>query len=393
MFDSIKDSLIKNIDDQLNVYGEALKEATDELVILDSYLKYYEEKKYSFFDKIFNKKKIENDFNMLKKNKLKSVQLSNRVTELTQSMKKLSIERHNIKTANGFVGLGFDNVRSVYKYCDENDVKLTEEDEIALQSNSIEFMSKIIEKDTNYIQYDRTNDIEIYRKFLELQIEKKSNDNIYCKYAKQVLERLKEPDAMIDSIKKQFNLYVFELYRKNPDVVFSYDEILNMYLTKECVDIENLYLNTDVIVGVHGTGYITDNIKDNKIFIEGLRNSTQPNAVLKFHRTVTYQNLAFLDILNYDASCVAGAKLGLNYNYLVLIPKSALVDSSIPIWGSDNIDSDENYILPQYVYGYFRKRENGTLELVKNPFKNTHKYANYYSFDGKLIDKIEEFKK
>ena len=68
---------------------------------------------------------------------------------------------------------------------------------------------------------------------------------------------------------------------------------------------------------------------------------------------------------------------GNSCTYILAMPKGCFDDEKIPIWGSDRINSEANYVLPKYIYGMIdgsgKKRK-----FIKNQILDLKEYKYLY---------------
>lgn len=253
--------------------------------------------------------------------------------------------------------------------------------------NNIDFMKELIEENPLYIIYDRTNNPELYISFLNKLQKEKEN-------AREIVDFLNNYENMNETDNKIMQ-YVFEHIRivarhniDNEDSIYipgisigyrlNIEAIRKLYNTEYGRELEQLYLNPDITVGIHATV----NGDEEKIFTDGLLSSTQPDAIRILNRTVAYQ-VSFLKMLDYS---IAGSGSQGNKdatNYIITVPRDG-IEGSTPIWGSNNFqDYDEkNYLLPEYVYGCV-KLSDEVPSIKRNEVLNKTQYKYIFLNEGK----------
>ncbi len=260
-----------------------------------------------------------------------------------------------------------------------------------------EFMKKAIREDIKFIGYDKTDDEELYREVInlrikELEVKKEKGDfsepfedisvpkelkELY--YLKQEIENPKQVEKGKYKIPHKF---MFEELRNNisrNELKYWYSQVDGVYDKEFGEELQALYENPDIIVGVHGLD--ENEYIENKIFTQGLKNSMQ-NADVTLDRTVAFgKDLAFTSLLNY--------RIPYNSNetesaIILTLPKKALdKENPVPIWGSHNPQGSDNYVLPQCVYGlYHAKSDGNNRKVIKNPHVKQEEYE-YLRYDKK----------
>ena len=244
-----------------------------------------------------------------------------------------------------------------------------------------EFMMNAIQINLFNIKYDKTNDTDLYRAYAQLLysyvsgIDNSTSTEIRSRDVMDIIEILDNKDMNNNESDRRFIEYLKETLKTIeekelfiPDVKGAY----KLFDTEYGRELEELYQNPDVIVGVHGTGYYEE---DNSILKNGIRTSAQDESALNdLSRTVAY-NLPFIRLLTYNGTQYAGAKMGMQYNYIVCLPKNALEpDSNTPIWGGNDDNLAHDYLLPEYVYGVYDIKSDDARIIKYNGPKTEYKY-------------------
>lgn len=143
-------------------------------------------------------------------------------------------------------------------------------------------------------------------------------------------------------------------------------------------ELEGLYDNPDIILGIHGGNANKD--KEESIFRQGLKNSMQ-NADTALDRTVAFgKNLTFTKVLNYR---IPYNGLETENAIILTLPRNTFdAKNPVPIWGSNNREGNDNYVLPRYVYGLYHGISDGAnRKIIRNNIAKeeqaTYKYLKY----------------
>lgn len=410
MLDDIKKSLIEDIDIEISSIEKAVSEYTvREQQISDSIYT-----KVGIIDRLFKtkkyKEKMKND-SILRKEE-SDIYEQKRSKE--SKLKELNEKKNKVKKIDDVKNLPFKNSEEIQNYCQEKNISITSEDYFKYFREDVsindELMMSFVKENLSYLKYDKSNNPEIYKYFLNKKINeyeqykdiipidlKKDfetteletlkellnalNNHTYNEeFEKHIMEWIKKRSDFFIDFKKVIELkniddindnkYSNYLDAINVRKVINLDYVYKQYQSDFGKELQELYKNDSLLIGVHGTEYGTDDIKDNKIFVEGLKNSSQAGAVRCMDRTVAY-DLPFIDLLDYGS-------LRPNCNYYIVIPKE-IYYSGAPIWGSDMDNSDENYLLPEYVYGMVDRREKKDFKFIKNNLPNKKKYSVFYA--------------
>ena len=266
-----------------------------------------------------------------------------------------------------------------------------------------EFMKDLINRNMQYIEYDNSNEPELYMQYIEKMIQKleeakernNANEftiNITINTAKKILEELNSPKEVEEGKYKIPRRFLFEGLRKSgkKDLeLLEKGEMIDIlsvgrdYLREDgCYKqeygkkLEELYEDKDRFLVIH---YInasyhfrakdeTMAIRDN-IYKEGLHSSIQGmDCINTLDRTAhgTFEeDKSFMELMSPD------------HKMIIMLPKKALnKNSEEPIWGSDFPEADiqhPGYIFPEYIYGYINP---DTEEIEENPIpvENRKKY-------------------
>ena len=245
-----------------------------------------------------------------------------------------------------------------------------------------EFMKDLINRNMQYIEYDNSNEPELYILYIEKMIQKleeakernNTNEftiNITINTAKKILEELNSPKEVEEGKYKIPRRFLFEGLRKSSKKdleLLEKGEMIDIlsvgrdYLREDgCYKqeygkkLEELYEDKDRFLVLH---YInasyhfrakdeTMAIRDN-IYKEGLHSSIQGmDCINTLDRTAhgTFEeDKSFMELMSPD------------HKMIIMLPKKALnKNSEEPIWGSDFPEADiqhPGYIFPEYIYGY-----------------------------------------
>lgn len=270
-----------------------------------------------------------------------------------------------------------------------------------------EFMKDLINRNMQYIEYDNSNEPELYMQYIEKMIQKleeakernNANEftiNITINTAKKILEELNSPKEVEEGKYKIPRRFLFEGLRKSSKKdleLLEKGEMIDIlsvgrdYLREDgCYKqeygkkLEELYEDKDRFLVIH---YInasyhfrakdeTMAIRDN-IYKEGLHSSIQGmDCINTLDRTAhgTFEeDKSFMELMSPD------------HKMIIMLPKKALnKNSEEPIWGSDFPEADiqhPGYIFPEYIYGYINP---DTEEIEENPISAENRKKYKYQF-------------
>ena len=270
-----------------------------------------------------------------------------------------------------------------------------------------EFMKDLINRNMQYIEYDNSNEPELYILYIEKMIQKleeakernNTNEftiNITINTAKKILEELNSPKEVEEGKYKIPRRFLFEGLRKSSKKdleLLEKGEMIDIlsvgrdYLREDgCYKqeygkkLEELYEDKDRFLVLH---YINASyhfrakdetmvIRDN-IYKEGLHSSIQGmDCINTLDRTAhgTFEeDKSFMELMSPD------------HKMIIMLPKKALnKNSEEPIWGSDFPEADiqhPGYIFPEYIYGYINP---DTEEIEENPISVENRKKYKYQF-------------
>ena len=270
-----------------------------------------------------------------------------------------------------------------------------------------EFMKDLINRNMQYIEYDNSNEPELYMQYIEKMIQKleeakernNANEftiNITINTAKKILEELNSPKEVEEGKYKIPRRFLFEGLRKSSKKdleLLEKGEMIDIlsvgrdYLREDgCYKqeygkkLEELYEDKDRFLVLH---YInasyhfrakdeTMAIRDN-IYKEGLHSSIQGmDCINTLDRTAhgTFEeDKSFMELMSPD------------HKMIIMLPKKALnKNSEEPIWGSDFPEANiqhPGYIFPEYIYGYINP---DTEEIEENPISVENRKKYKYQF-------------
>lgn len=270
-----------------------------------------------------------------------------------------------------------------------------------------EFMKDLINRNMQYIEYDNSNEPELYMQYIEKMIQKleeakernNANEftiNITINTAKKILEELNSPKEVEEGKYKIPRRFLFEGLRKSSKKdleLLEKGEMIDIlsvgrdYLREDgCYKqeygkkLEELYEDKDRFLVIH---YInasyhfrakdeTMAIRDN-IYKEGLHSSIQGmdciNTLDRIAHGTFEEDKSFMELMSPD------------HKMIIMLPKKALnKNSEEPIWGSDFPEADiqhPGYIFPEYIYGYINP---DTEEIEENPISVENRKKYKYQF-------------
>jgi len=270
-----------------------------------------------------------------------------------------------------------------------------------------EFMKDLINRNMQYIEYDNSNEPELYILYIEKMIQKleeakernNTNEftiNITINTAKKILEELNSPKEVEEGKYKIPRRFLFEGLRKSSKKdleLLEKGEMIDIlsvgrdYLREDgCYKqeygkkLEELYEDKDRFLVLH---YINASyhfrakdetmvIRDN-IYKEGLHSSIQGMDCINTLDRTTHgtfeEDKSFMELMSPD------------HKMIIMLPKKALnKNSEEPIWGSDFPEADiqhPGYIFPEYIYGYINP---DTEEIEENPISVENRKKYKYQF-------------
>lgn len=353
-------------------------------------------KKFNFFEKHILKRKqykeyIKDRQNVIEANK--SEEKKKRLQEIdrillskgTVSLSSVETKISEIKEANSLEELGIQDTNQAIELLTANGIEFKFKNcqqafEWASEifSKDKEFMKKAIKENVDFIKYDKTNDEELYKEVIELKIKEFqgkeiSDDSLKKLYA--LKEELESPKQVKEGKYKVPHKFMFEEIRN--DAGYFYSEVDGVYDKEFGEELEKLYENPELLVGVHGLR--EDKEIEQAILTKGLKNSMQ-SADVALNRTVAFgKSLAFTKLLNYR---IPYNGLESEAAVILALPKNVLdKENPVAIWGSHKRDGSDNYILPQYIYGLYHSKSDGeNRKIIKSSHKQEEKYE-YLKYD------------
>lgn len=276
-----------------------------------------------------------------------------------------------------------------------------------------EFMKDLINRNMSYIEYDNSDEPELYMKYIEKMIRKleeakdKPNAKKYAiempiNTAKKLLEELKSPKEVEKGKYKIPKRFLFEGLRKSTkkdlellekgemiDILSAGRDYLRedgCYKLEYGKKLEELYEDKDSFFVIH---YInasyhfrrkdeTIAIKDN-IYKEGLHSSIQGmdciNALDRTAHGNFEEDKSFMELIAPD------------HKIIIMLPRNLLAKNEEgPIWNSDFPKADighPGYISPEYIYGYINP-DKEEIEENTIPISDRKKYK-YQFLNGQTI--------
>lgn len=421
MLEKLKPILIQNIEEELKeieqIKNEANNYSSPAIILPKTKFNFWERhiskrKEFSEYSKIYEKT-IEEGYKKREdqKERYREIIKMGKITILNEKLEK-------IKKATKLSEIEI-SLTEVFEIAKNNNITITNEDcsELVMSGSSecaknINIMQRSIQYDLSTLEYDQTNDDQIYLIAIE-QIKKKLEEDfsqgvIDEKIYNDNLESLQKDENEIKNPKevepgkyKVPHKYLYEKMRQwiskgmiidqtwnsyDRDVSHDYHSTDGKYDKEYGEKIQELYEREDVLLGMHR--YVNVNSLEGKgkkevIFENGLRNSTQigigGDARRTLIRTVKVKNsgnepLKMIEALNYndEDSCTI----------IVLIPIKGVdssLESGVPIWGNDDTkDGQKYYVLPQYIYGAIvNNNGENEIELNQKQQKKNYKYLYY----------------
>ena len=351
-----------------------------------------------FFMKTFSKK-YKQELKASASNSKELTKLNEKMTNLRSEKRKLDLDEQtlNPERAKGQLEKMENTDLAIHMLVNEK-TELTK---------NPEFMKDLINRNMQYIEYDNSNESELYMQYIEKMIQKleeakernNANEftiNITINTAKKILEELNSPKEVEEGKYKIPRRFLFEGLRKSSKKdleLLEKGEMIDIlsvgrdYLREDgCYKqeygkkLEELYEDKDRFLVIH---YInasyhfrakdeTMAIRDN-IYKEGLHSSIQGmDCINTLDRTAhgTFEeDKSFMELMSPD------------HKMIIMLPKKALnKNSEEPIWGSDFPEADiqhPGYIFPEYIYGYINP---DTEEIEENPISVENRKKYKYQF-------------
>ena len=351
-----------------------------------------------FFMKTFSKK-YKQELKDSASNSKELTKLNEKMTNLRSEKRKLDLDEQTLNP---------ERAKGQLEKMENTDVAIhmLVNEKTELNKNP-EFMKDLINRNMQYIEYDNSNEPELYMQYIEKMIQKleeakernNANEftiNITINTAKKILEELNSPKEVEEGKYKIPRRFLFEGLRKSgkKDLeLLEKGEMIDIlsvgrdYLREDgCYKqeygkkLEELYEDKDRFLVIH---YInasyhfrakdeTMAIRDN-IYKEGLHSSIQGmDCINTLDRTAhgTFEeDKSFMELMSPD------------HKMIIMLPKKALnKNSEEPIWGSDFPEADiqhPGYIFPEYIYGYINP---DTEEIEENPISVENRKKYKYQF-------------
>lgn len=351
-----------------------------------------------FFMKTFSKK-YKQELKASASNSKELTKLNEKMTNLRSEKRKLDLDEQTLNP---------ERAKGQLEKMENTDVAIhmlvNEKTEL---TKNPEFMKDLINRNMQYIEYDNSNEPELYMQYIEKMIQKleeakernNANEftiNITINTAKKISEELNSPKEVEEGKYKIPRRFLFEGLRKSgkKDLeLLEKGEMIDIlsvgrdYLREDgCYKqeygkkLEELYEDKDRFLVIH---YInasyhfrakdeTMAIRDN-IYKEGLHSSIQGmDCINTLDRTAhgTFEeDKSFMELMSPD------------HKMIIMLPKKALnKNSEEPIWGSDFPEADiqhPGYIFPEYIYGYINP---DTEEIEENPISVENRKKYKYQF-------------
>lgn len=351
-----------------------------------------------FFMKTFSKK-YKQELKASASNSKELTKLNEKMTNLRSEKRKLDLDEQTLNP---------ERAKGQLEKMENTDVAIhmlvNEKTEL---TKNPEFMKDLINRNMQYIEYDNSNEPELYILYIEKMIQKleeakernNANEftiNITINTAKKILEELNSPKEVEEGKYKIPRRFLFEGLRKSSKKdleLLEKGEMIDIlsvgrdYLREDgCYKqeygkkLEELYEDKDRFLVLH---YINASyhfrakdetmvIRDN-IYKEGLHSSIQGmDCINTLDRTAhgTFEeDKSFMELMSPD------------HKMIIMLPKKALnKNSEEPIWGSDFPEADiqhPGYIFPEYIYGYINP---DTEEIEENPISVENRKKYKYQF-------------
>ena len=291
-----------------------------------------------------------------------------------------------------------EHMKKDYKYAAK--ILLENDCEIASDAG---FMSEVIDIDLFLISKDKSNNPELYKKYLKklqnkLAGEENNEKEETIVLINSLLEEIDNPKVPEEGKYKIPHEYLFEAIRKNAEYCekngstnvqsllgkknFGNNSVysLKSYIDNDCKlpekygkKLEILYENEDFYIFQHK--YTNKKLK-NKMFRNGIKESAEEKRSLSAITTGNMDgSMCFTDLID----CKKGVS-----KIICAIPKKINKrNSHILLWGSD-IKEGEAYLLPEYIIGNID--EQGEFQKNNYPRLDRKKYKMLFrNNEGKFI--------
>lgn len=347
-----------------------------------------------FFMKTFSKQ-YKQELKTSANNTKKLKELNEKMANLRLEKRKLDLDEQTLNP---------ERAKGQLKKMENTDVAIhmviNETPELTKNPN---FMKDLINRNIQYIEYDNSNEPELYILYIEKMIQKleeakeRSNANEFAinmpiNTAKKILEELNSPKEVEQGKYKIPKRFLFEGLRKSSKrdlELLEKGEMIDIlsvgrdYLREDgCYKLEygkkleELYEDKDKFLVMH---YInasyhfrgkdeTIEIKNN-IYKEGLHSSIQGMDCINALDRTAHGNFeddkSFMELIAPE------------HKIIIMLPRKLLAkNAEEPIWNSDFPEADiqhPGYISPEYVYGYINP---DTEEIEENtiPVSDRKKY-------------------
>ena len=417
---SVLDALkIKKINEQ-----QAVLELLNEKENLEKETGMIPYKKFNFFDKHFFKRREFKEYMSERKNAgQKNQESKRRIKEIEKilyangkrpTIQSVSEKIAELQKASTIDELGITDVSKEIANLINDGVEFKFESckqalELApdIFSENIEFMKKAIKEDLQLIKYDKTNSEDLYHEVVSIRIEElkgknpneivnNSHDMAITELDKlmKIKKELESPKQVPEGKYKVPRKYLIEEIKNNianNEGKYWYCRVDGIYDIEFGKEMESLYENPDCLIGIHGLSENKDIEK--AIFREGLKNSMQ-NATTTLNRIVAYGSaLPFTQLLNFR---IPYNGIETESAIILTLPTNTLdANNPVPIWGSHDKTGDDNYILPQYIYGVYHAKSDGeNRRVIRNKHENEvqYEYLKYDELSGKRSQVVENEK-
>ncbi len=355
---------------------------------------------FSFFEKIFKRKEYKEYQKKLEKEekqrKEELNEIENKIVEegiIFDSFGMIEDRMKMLKKATTYSEIGIVNTEKAIEILINNKVKFKfksfeEAFKLAPEflGNNIEFMKKAIMKDKKFIQYDRTNNQELYKKVIVTRIkelkEKRKESKLCDKEELELSEldylrqELNSPKEVKEEKYKIPYKYLFEEIRRyivsNDINELKYRNIDGIFDKQFGRELEKIYKSGN-IVGIYG---LKSNSDLEEVLAQGISTLTTEKDRDLFKTIVCGKNLKFTQLLDYEKS---NDGIKNESVIIVVIPKNAFDKyNPNPIWGSNTPTGIDNYILPKYIYGYYNNSDGKDRKFkINNRKKKNYKYFKY----------------
>ena len=403
-----RDSISQNI---VDIQAKIVRLAAENV----SLTKFFKAKEFNFFEKYLFKRKEYKQFKQDEK-RINETKEKNRIEkqECEDKNQKLLEEKRNLEAQIAIIQSRIKSY-DVTQLLKETELLKSEDNRKIIEylinknpnlANNVEFMQEAILLDPNCIQFDKTNNEELYKLYISKKIEQIQGDHTLTDEEKSILikpyklcsDELESPKIVEKGKYKIPHLYLLEELRKNEKSITNgsrrdflailsgkpiygfnpnYFRLDGFFDHDYGTQMQKWYEDENNLLAIHGSNTGKEDSME-RVMRTGLRGSDQGEGQLDFRSTAVYKpELSFFKALEYRTE---------QYCAILLIPKEGLIKSDNPkkIWGKKEKDSGDPFVLPQYVCGYMTANKTGSRKIIINDHSKDEQYP--YTFFNSTVE-------